>query len=124
MCADNFDSNPLLYIYFAQMSLIERGTVQKTTDNVSRWQAVILGVPFLIAVERWGMYKPDFRGSMELGRGTEANRRLSPPLIREVGSLFRGAIARDDQFDVKCMVGRMDISSMSVRAGTYVGRQL
>lgn len=47
---------PWLYVYFSRWTLSEAETVQKTPDNVARWQAVILGVQILIAVARWGTY--------------------------------------------------------------------
>lgn len=76
-------------------------------ENLGRREAVILGVMVLIMVVRWGTYTSDFGRVTDLGLGTEENRWLSPPLIGEVGALFRDALTRNDPFGVAETVERM-----------------
>lgn len=85
-------------------------------DNVASWQSVILGSKTLIAVVRWVTYKGDFLWWMEVGSGTEANRRWLTPVIGEVRPLFRDAIAPNDPFTVRRTVEKMEDGELCLLA--------
>lgn len=68
--------------------------LEKTLDNVTRREGVILGVPILIAIVRWDLVTGDFSGLIKLSRyGGELYVVIA--VIGYVRPLFGDALVRD-----------------------------